>query len=179
MAGGLGKDLTSALRGLPRGGTPTPAPWRAAGSVGVGGGVEVVSLGTEGTFLSSCAEAPPPPRLRGTGHCPVLFLICPQMCAVKGTLKAESIKETKCHSFSRVHLLVTPWTAARQAPLSMGFSRQEHWSGLPFLLQGTFPTQDRTWVSHIVRQILYLLSHQSIKELSIKNWFKGGFNQEC
>ena len=72
-----------------------------------------------------------------------------------------------------------PRTAARQAPLSMGFSRQEHWSGLPFLLQGTFPTQDRTWVSHIVRQILYFLSHQSIKELSIKNWFKGGFNQEC
>ena len=27
---------------------------------------------------------------------------------------------------------VTPWTAARQAPLSVGFSRQEHWSGLPF-----------------------------------------------
>ena len=28
--------------------------------------------------------------------------------------------------------LVTPWTIARQAPLSMGFSRQEYWSGLPF-----------------------------------------------
>ena len=28
--------------------------------------------------------------------------------------------------------LVTPWTVARQAPLSMGFSRQEYWSGLPF-----------------------------------------------
>ena len=28
--------------------------------------------------------------------------------------------------------LVTPWTVACQAPLSMGFSRQEHWSGLPF-----------------------------------------------
>ena len=35
--------------------------------------------------------------------------------------------------------LETPWTVARQAPLSMGFSRQEHWSGLPFLLQGIFP----------------------------------------
>ena len=31
--------------------------------------------------------------------------------------------------------LVTPWTVAYQAPLSMGFSRQEHWSGLPFPLQ--------------------------------------------
>ena len=34
--------------------------------------------------------------------------------------------------FSRVRLCVTPWTAAYQASLSMGFSRQEHWSGLPF-----------------------------------------------
>ena len=33
--------------------------------------------------------------------------------------------------FSRVRLLVTPWTAAYQAPPSMGFSRQEYWSGLP------------------------------------------------
>ena len=33
---------------------------------------------------------------------------------------------------SHVRLLATPWTAARQAPPSMGFSRQEHWSGLPF-----------------------------------------------
>ena len=43
--------------------------------------------------------------------------------------------------FSRVRLFVTPWTVAHQAPLSMGFSRQEYWSGLPFLLQGIFPTQ--------------------------------------
>ena len=35
---------------------------------------------------------------------------------------------------SRVWLLVTPWTAAHQAPLSMGFSRQEYWSGLPLPL---------------------------------------------
>ena len=34
--------------------------------------------------------------------------------------------------FSRVQLCVTPQTAAHQAPLSLGFSRQEHWSGLPF-----------------------------------------------
>ena len=33
--------------------------------------------------------------------------------------------------FSRVQLCATPWTAAHQAPLSMGFSRQEYWSGLP------------------------------------------------
>ena len=34
--------------------------------------------------------------------------------------------------FSRVRLCATPWMAAHQAPLSLGFSRQEHWSGLPF-----------------------------------------------
>ena len=35
-------------------------------------------------------------------------------------------------SLSRVQLFLTPWTLAYQAPLSMGFSRQEYWSGLPF-----------------------------------------------
>ena len=36
---------------------------------------------------------------------------------------------------------VTPWTVAQQAPLPMGFSRQEYWKRLPFLLQGIFLTQ--------------------------------------
>ena len=41
-----------------------------------------------------------------------------------------------------VRLSATPWTVARQPPLSMGFSRQEHWSGLPFPSPGMiFPTQ--------------------------------------
>jgi len=34
---------------------------------------------------------------------------------------------------------VTPWTVAHQAPLSMGFSRREHWSGSPFPPQGDLP----------------------------------------
>ena len=37
----------------------------------------------------------------------------------------------KVKSFSRVQLLRTPWTTAYQAPPSMGFSRQEYWSGVP------------------------------------------------
>ena len=37
---------------------------------------------------------------------------------------------------SGVQLFVTPWTVAHQAPLSMGFSRQEYWSGLPFPSSG-------------------------------------------
>ena len=42
-------------------------------------------------------------------------------------------------SLSRVQLFGTPWTVARQAPLSMGFSRQEYWSGLPLLSPGELP----------------------------------------
>ena len=40
---------------------------------------------------------------------------------------------------SRSQLFVTPWTVAHQAPLSMGFSRQEYWSRLPFPSPGDFP----------------------------------------
>ena len=39
--------------------------------------------------------------------------------------------KVKVKSLSRVWLLATPWTAAHQAPLSMGFSRQKYWSGVP------------------------------------------------
>ena len=41
------------------------------------------------------------------------------------------LQSGKMKSLSHVQLLGTPWTAAHQAPLSMGFSRQEYWSGLP------------------------------------------------
>ena len=40
---------------------------------------------------------------------------------------------------SRVRLFATPWTVAYQAPLSMGFSRQECWSGVPFPSPGDLP----------------------------------------
>ena len=39
--------------------------------------------------------------------------------------------KVKVKSLSCVRLLATPWTAAHQAPLSMGFSKQEYWSGVP------------------------------------------------
>ena len=45
----------------------------------------------------------------------------------------------KVKSLSRVRLFATPWTVAHQAPLSMGFSRQEYWSGLPFPSPGDLP----------------------------------------
>ena len=45
----------------------------------------------------------------------------------------------KVKLLSRVRLFETPWTAAYQAPLSMGFSRQEYWSGVPFPSLGDLP----------------------------------------
>ena len=48
-------------------------------------------------------------------------------------------KERKVKSFSHVWLFATRWTVAYQAPLSMGFSRQEYWSGLPFPSPGDLP----------------------------------------
>ena len=42
---------------------------------------------------------------------------------------------------SHVRLFLTPWTKSYQAPRSMGFSRQEYWSGLPFPSPGIFPTK--------------------------------------
>ena len=45
----------------------------------------------------------------------------------------------KVKSLSRVQLFATPWTVAQKAPQSMGFSRQEYWSGLPFPSPGDLP----------------------------------------
>ena len=47
-------------------------------------------------------------------------------------------EKVKVKSLSRVRLLATPWTAAHQAPPSMGFSRQECWSGVPLPSPGEF-----------------------------------------
>ena len=78
---------------------------------------------------------------------------CPTLCdpidsspsgsPVPGILQASTLEwvaisfsnawkwKVKLKSFSHVQLLAAPWTAAHQAPPSLGFSRQEHWSGLP------------------------------------------------
>ena len=47
------------------------------------------------------------------------------------------ILKVKVKSLSRVWLFATPWTVAHQAPPSMGFSRQEYWSGLPCNFEGS------------------------------------------
>ena len=60
-----------------------------------------------------------------------------------------------CQAFSCVQLFVTPWTVARQAPLCMGFPKQEYWSGLlersllEDLSRGSFQPRNQTCVSCI------------------------------
>ena len=54
------------------------------------------------------------------------------------SLRIFTVKE-KVKLLSPVRLFATPWTVAHQAPPSMGFSRQEYWSGLPFPSPGDLP----------------------------------------
>ena len=69
-------------------------------------------------------------------------------------------KGSKVKSLTRVRLFATPWTVAYQAPSSMGFSRQEYWSGLPFPSPGDLPNPGIEPGSPALRQMLYCLSHQ-------------------
>ena len=52
--------------------------------------------------------------------------------AVLGTARPQETSDVCAQSLNHVWLFTTPWTVARQAPLSMEFSKQERWSGLPF-----------------------------------------------
>ena len=58
------------------------------------------------------------------------------------SLKNQEQVKVKVKSLSHVLLFATPWTVANQAPLSMGFSRQEYWRGLPFPSPGNLPNPD-------------------------------------
>ena len=64
---------------------------------------------------------------------------------------------------SCVWLFATPWTVTYQAPPSMGFSRQEYWSGLPFPSPGDLLTQGLNPGLPHCRQTLYHLSHQGVQ----------------
>ena len=74
----------------------------------------------------------------------------------------------KVKSLSRVRLFETPWTAAYQAPLSIGFSRQEYWSGVP--LPSPAPCSESVetcldWktkeVLDLIFQINYIFEHKT------------------
>ena len=69
-----------------------------------------------------------------------------------------------CELISRIQLFMTPWTVAHQAPLLMGFPKQEYWSGL--LLQGLFLTQGSN------PGLLHLLHMEQINMLGFKPWVR-------
>ena len=67
--------------------------------------------------------------------------------------------KVKVKSLSRVWLLMTPWTAAHQAPPSMGFSRQEYWSGVPL----PFPPPNLRWGKYSIAVIQFPIASDSEK----------------
>ena len=74
----------------------------------------------------------------------------------------------RAQSLSRVWLFTTALTVAHQAPLSMGFSRQEYWSGLPFPFLGDLPNPGIGLIPGLCyRMTFYCLSHQG----SPLSWF--------
>ena len=80
-----------------------------------------------------------PLRIRG-----FLFRLAAYLVLCSTGNAASSFSSSACtraKSLSRVQLSVTPWTAARQAPLSLGFSRQGYCSGLPCPSPGHLPNQ--------------------------------------
>ena len=80
---------------------------------------------------------------------------------------------------SRVWLFATPWTVAHWAPLSMGFPRQEQWSGLPFPSPGDLPDPGMETMSLVSSALAsgFLtaeLSHQGSPHLKLEEWKEQG-----
>ena len=75
-------------------------------------------------------------RLREGKKCLVKCLLRLQDIVLISNLSLEKVK---VKPLSRVRLFATPWTVAYQAPQSVGFSRQEYWSQLPFPSPGDLP----------------------------------------
>ena len=83
------------------------------------------------------------------------------MCSWKCPgITAPCLLPWKWKSLSHFWLFATPWTVAHRAPPSMGFSRREYWSGLPFSSPGGLPAQELNPSVLHCRQILYRLSYQ-------------------
>ena len=106
-----------------------------------------VSCIADGFFTAEPPGKPHAAAAKSLQSCPTLrdpIDSSPPGSAIPGILQARILEwvaisfsnawkwKVKGKSLSRTQLLATPWTAAHQAPPSMGFSRQEYWSGLPF-----------------------------------------------
>ena len=90
-------------------------------------------------------------------------------------LPTSEWKKVKVLVIQCVWLFVIPWTVAHQPPLSMGFSRQEYWSGLPFPLPGELPDPgieptSVLYVFYIGSQVLYHSHHPGSSKWSQVRW---------
>ena len=106
------------------------------------------SMGFSRQEYWSGVPLPSPPR-------PLAFLIFSKVKQLPNILGQRIVHEYETiyvmlllSHFSHVWLYVTPWTAAYQAPPSLGFSRQEHWSGLP--LPSPMHESEKRKLSHSV-----------------------------
>ena len=70
-----------------------------------------------------------------------------------------------CVSVTQSCLTATPWTLALQAPLSLGFSRQEYWRGLPFSSPGDLPHPGTEPGSPALHTVSLHLCHQGSPEV--------------
>ena len=64
------------------------------------------------------------------------------LCSFYPLILVPDLRKLEKLRFSHVQLFATLWTVARQAPLSVGFSRQEYWTGLPFPSPGDLPNPE-------------------------------------
>ena len=80
--------------------------------------------------------------------------------------------QSKVKSLSCVQLFATPWTVAYQAPPSMGFSRQECWSGLPFLSPGDLPDPGIEHGSPTLQADTLLSEPPLLPEIMVLIWSK-------
>ena len=114
-------------------------------------------------FRTQCPKKPQNPYAAAAAKS---LQLCPTLCdprdgsppgsPVPGILQARTLEwiaisfsdawkwKVKVKSLSRVQLFATPWTAAYQAPPSMGFSREEYWIGLPLPSPNPYVTMSKT-----------------------------------
>ena len=82
------------------------------------------------------------------------------------TTTLENCTAVKVKLLSHVRLFATPWTVAYQAPPSMGFSRQQYWSGVPLPSPEDLPDPGSEPGFPLCRQMLYCLSYHGTYYLS-------------
>ena len=116
--------------------TRLPCPWDSPGkNTGVGCHflLQCMKVKSESEVAQSCLTLSDPMdcSLPGSSIHGIFWATVLEWGAIAFSPIVKQLYSNVVSHFSRIQLLVTPWTAAHQAPPSMGFSRQEYWSGVP------------------------------------------------